>query len=68
LRQCRQAKSAQGKQKTFEVKQQYRKMKTILDRHPESVDNAVEGIRRAGMVPVRGSILLISAVKVWRHS
>jgi tripeptide aminopeptidase len=41
---------------TFEVKQQYRNMKAILDRHPEIVDNAVEAIRRAGMTPVRGSI------------
>jgi len=31
-------------------------MKTILDRHPQIVDNAVEAIRRAGMTPVRGSI------------
>ncbi len=41
---------------SFEVKQQYRNMKVILDRHPEIVNNAVEAIRRAGMVPVRGSI------------
>ena len=41
---------------SFEVKQQYRNMKVILDRHPEIVKNAVEAIRRAGMVPVRGSI------------
>jgi tripeptide aminopeptidase len=41
---------------TFEVKQQYRNMKAILDRHPEIVDNAIEAIRRAGMTPVRGSI------------
>ncbi len=41
---------------TFEVKEQYRNMKTVLDRHPEVVENAVEAIRRAGMVPVRGSI------------
>jgi hypothetical protein len=33
---------------TFEVKEQYRNMKTILDRHPEIVENAVEAIRRAG--------------------
>jgi tripeptide aminopeptidase len=41
---------------TLEIKEQYRNMKTILDRHPEIVENAVEAIRRAGMVPVRGSI------------
>ncbi|MBB4187752.1 tripeptide aminopeptidase [Sinorhizobium terangae] len=40
----------------FEVKEQYRNMKAILDRHPQIVENAVEAIRRAGMTPVRGSI------------
>ncbi|MEK1890424.1 MAG: peptidase T [Phyllobacterium sp.] len=41
---------------TFEIKEQYRNMKAILDRHPEIVDNAVEAVRRAGMAAVRGSI------------
>ncbi|MCB5175225.1 peptidase T [Microvirga lenta] len=41
---------------TFTLKEQYRNMKTVLDRHPEIVENAVEAIRRAGMNPVRGSI------------
>ncbi len=41
---------------SFEVKEQYRNMKAILDRHPEIVENAMEAIRRAGMTPVRGSI------------
>jgi tripeptide aminopeptidase len=45
-----------GSSYTFEVKQQYRNMKVVLDRHPEIVDNAVEAIRRAGMEPVLGSI------------
>jgi tripeptide aminopeptidase len=45
-----------GSSYTFEVKQQYRNMKAILDRHPEIVDNAIEAVRRAGMTPVRGSI------------
>ncbi|XKM44002.1 peptidase T (plasmid) [Rhizobium ruizarguesonis] len=40
----------------FEVKEQYRNMKVVLDRHPEIVDNAIEAVRRAGMTPVRGSI------------
>jgi tripeptide aminopeptidase len=31
-------------------------MKTILDRHPQIVDYAMEAVRRAGMTPVRGSI------------
>jgi len=40
----------------FEVKEQYRNMKVVLDRHPEIVENAVEAVRRVGMTPVRGSI------------
>jgi len=45
-----------GSSYSFAVRQQYRNMKAILDRHPEISDNAVEAIRRAGMTPVRGSI------------
>ncbi|MEK1897164.1 MAG: peptidase T [Rhizobium sp.] len=45
-----------GSSYTFIVKQQYRNMKVVLDRHPQIVDNAIEAIRRAGMPPVRGSI------------
>jgi tripeptide aminopeptidase len=45
-----------GSSYTFKVKQQYRNMKVILERHPEVVDNAIEAVRRAGMEPVRGSI------------
>ncbi|MBZ9791924.1 peptidase T [Rhizobium sp. 3T7] len=45
-----------GSTYTFVVKQQYRNMKVVLDRHPQIVENAVEAIRRAGMSPVRGSI------------
>ncbi|NLS02472.1 peptidase T [Rhizobium sp. P32RR-XVIII] len=45
-----------GSSYAFEVKQQYRNMKVILDRHPEIVENALEAVRRAGMEPVRGSI------------
>ncbi|TCV65386.1 peptidase T [Neorhizobium sp. S3-V5DH] len=45
-----------GSSFTFTVKEQYRNMKAVLDRHPEIVDYAVEAIRRAGMEPVRGSI------------
>jgi tripeptide aminopeptidase len=40
----------------MEVKEQYRNMKAVIDRHPEIVDHAVEAIRRAGLKPVRGSI------------
>ena len=41
---------------TFTVRQQYRNMKMVVDRHPEIIDNALEAIRRAGMEPVQGSI------------
>jgi tripeptide aminopeptidase len=40
----------------FEVKEQYRNMKQILDRHPEVVEYAAEAIRRAGIEPIRSSI------------
>nr|WP_249127476.1 peptidase T [Bradyrhizobium lablabi] len=40
----------------FEVRQQYRNMKQVIDRHPEIVDYAVEAIRRAGLRPVKESI------------
>jgi tripeptide aminopeptidase len=40
----------------MEVKQQYRNMKQVIDRHPEIVDYAVEAIRRAGLTPVKASI------------
>ena len=45
-----------GSTYTFTVREQYRNMKVVLDRHPEIVDHAVEAISRAGMTPVRGSI------------
>ena len=40
----------------LEVKQQYRNMKQVIDRHPEIIDNAMEAIRRAGLTPVKTSI------------
>jgi tripeptide aminopeptidase len=40
----------------MDVKEQYRNMKEVIDRHPEIVDHAVEAIRRAGLTPLRGSI------------
>ena len=40
----------------LEIKEQYRNMKTVLDRHPEVVNYALEAIRRAGMEPLRRSI------------
>jgi tripeptide aminopeptidase len=40
----------------LEIKEQYRNMKEVIDRHPEIVNNAIEAIRRAGLTPVRSSI------------
>jgi tripeptide aminopeptidase len=40
----------------LELKQQYRNMKQVIDRHPEIIDNAMEAIRRTGLKPVKGSI------------
>jgi tripeptide aminopeptidase len=39
-----------------EIKQQYRNMKQVIDLHPETIDNAMEAIRRAGLTPKRTSI------------
>jgi len=38
------------------IKEQYRNMKVVLDRHPEIIENAAEAIRRAGLKPVKSSI------------
>jgi len=40
----------------IEVKQQYRNMKQVIDRHPEIIDHAMEAIRRAGLTPRKTSI------------
>ena len=40
----------------IEVKQQYRNMKQVIDRHPQIVAYAIEAIERAGLTPVRTSI------------
>jgi tripeptide aminopeptidase len=40
----------------MEVREQYRNMKEVIDRHPETVQYAIEAIRRAGLKPVRSSI------------
>ncbi|MFL5753064.1 MAG: peptidase T [Bacteroidia bacterium] len=41
---------------TFEVQEQYRNMREVLDKNQHVVDNAVEAIRRAGIEPVLSSI------------
>jgi len=40
----------------LDIKPQYRNMKEVIDRHPETMTHAMEAIRRAGLEPVRGSI------------
>ncbi len=40
----------------IEIKEQYRNMKVVIDRHPEIMEYAIEAIRRAGLKPVRSSI------------
>lgn len=40
----------------FKVTEQYRNMKQVVGQHPQIVDNAMEGMRRAGVEPQRGSI------------
>jgi tripeptide aminopeptidase len=45
-----------GSSYTFTVKEQYRNMKEVLDRHPEIIEHAVEAIRRVGLEPRRESI------------
>lgn len=41
---------------TLEIKEQYRNMKKVLDKHPQVVDYALEAIERAGMTATRNSI------------
>ncbi len=41
---------------TFSVREQYRNMKVVLDRHPMVVDNLVEAVRRVGLTPELHSI------------
>lgn len=40
----------------IDIREQYRNMKEVLDRHPEIVANADEAIRRAGLTPIRSAI------------
>jgi tripeptide aminopeptidase len=45
-----------GTQVEFHVKEQYRNMREVLDRHPEVVERAREAIRRAGLTPIEKPI------------
>ncbi|MBX3256888.1 MAG: peptidase T [Chitinophagaceae bacterium] len=44
-----------GASASFEVKEQYRNMKEILDRHPQVSEYAMLAMERAGIKPVRSS-------------
>ncbi|MGR4930187.1 peptidase T [Bradyrhizobium sp. CAR08] len=41
---------------TFKVREQYRNMKQVIDRHPHILEYAIEAIRRAGLRPMRTAI------------
>ena len=45
-----------GTQATFDVKEQYRNMREVLDAHPLVVDRARDAIRRAGLTPIEKPI------------
>jgi tripeptide aminopeptidase len=45
-----------GAQVSFQVKEQYRNMREVLDRHPDVVDRAREAFRRAGLTPIEKPI------------
>ncbi len=45
-----------GSSATLTVSEQYRNMKDVLDKYPTVVENALEAIRRADLVPQRRSI------------
>lgn len=40
----------------FEVREQYRNMKQVIDRHPHILEYAIEAIRRTGLRPMRTAI------------
>jgi tripeptide aminopeptidase len=45
-----------GTRVEFDVQEQYRNMREVLDRHPDVVNKAREAIRRAGLTPVEKPI------------
>lgn len=45
-----------GSTHTFKVREQYRNMKVVLDRHPALMANLEEAVRRVGLTPVPSSI------------
>jgi tripeptide aminopeptidase len=49
---ARDAAAATGTRVEFEVNEQYRNMREVLERHPEVVERARQAIRRAGLTPI----------------
>lgn len=45
-----------GSSYVFNVTEQYRNMKSVLDRNPEIVEYAMEAVRRVGLTPKLGSV------------
>jgi tripeptide aminopeptidase len=41
---------------TFEVQEQYRNFREVLDKHPQIIEYAVEAVKRTGVTPVLSSI------------
>ncbi len=41
---------------TFDVQEQYRNFKDVLDKHPQIIEYAVEAVKRTGVIPVLSSI------------
>jgi tripeptide aminopeptidase len=41
---------------TFEVQEQYRNFKDVLDKHPQIIEHAVESVKRTGVTPILSSI------------
>ena len=53
---ARQVAGETGTRVEFEVKEQYRNMREVLDRHPAVVERAREAIRAAGLTPIEKPI------------
>jgi len=53
---ARAAAAGTGAHVEFEVKEQYRNMREVLDAHPLVVDRARDAIRRAGLTPIEKPI------------
>ena len=53
---ARDAAAATGARVEIDVKEQYRNMREVLDRHPLVVERGREAIRRAGLTPIERPI------------